>query len=217
MRNNMPLVQHDGAQMSRLSALTGLWRYKKTGAGLLLALLAYFYFHHHAIPTETPNKVVETLILKPAPIAHTIELIGTIHPRRLPLLSAKSSGSLDILINAGEQVQKGQLLAQLTNPDLEKSHQLSQDEEQIAKTQYQRMLKLRSSGIVSAREIEEKKQLWLEAQRKISLSQIDVKNSQFLAPFAGIVGVWKAKEGAQIQTGESLVTLYDPSEIVVDV
>lgn len=204
--------------MHRLKSLAALlWHYKKLTGSLLLALSAFAYFHQRPVAPPMPDKVVETIEVEPQPIAQTIELIGTIHPRRSTLLSAKSSGSLDIYVPAGEQVQKGALLAKIINPDLEKSHQISVDEEKIAQSQYERMVKLRSSGIVSAREIEEKKQLWLEAQRKIALSQIDLNNNQFVAPFAGIVGVWKAKEGSQVQAGETLVSLYDPADLLVDI
>lgn len=183
---------------------------------IILCLTAYHLIHQKKMLKAPPPKVVEVETLTTSTMEQTITLIGTLRPKHATPLVAKSSGLLAILRSSGQQVKKGELIAKIINPDLEKNYRLSKDTEQIAQNQYQRVQSLHKTGFVSVREIEEKKQVWIDAQKERAKTKIELKNTRFYAPFDGIVGAFKIKEGTQVSEGTVVVTIYDPEALSVE-
>ena len=181
---------------------------------LLFFIISHFFHADKAIPN--PVKLVETEEIKLKNIQQTIRLIGTIHPKHATILIAKGSGTLDALATSGQKIKKGALIAKIDNPDLEKNLTLFEATETLAKSQFERLHSLLKTGYVSAKEVEEKKQAWIEAQKALSKTKIELDNLRFYAPFDGIIGAFKKREGAQINQGDPVVTLYDPEQLVVD-
>lgn len=208
-----------------LNTIKALWnnntinKKKLILTGLSLILLISYFWHKHSnqsIPSA-PLKVVETEIVTPKTIRKTVKLIGTLQAKHTAILVAKSSGVLDTIINSGQLVKKGDLIAKIINPDIEKNYQLSKSTEKIAQAQYERLSGLQKTGYVSAKEAEEKKQVWIDAQKDLSKTKIELKNSRFYAPFDGIIGAFKRKEGTLINEGDAIVTVYDPLNLTIDV
>lgn len=154
--------------------------------------------------------------IKKQRLQQTIHLLGTIHPKHTTVLIAKEAGMLDSLIPTGQKVKKGTLIAKIDNPDLEKNLLLSLSAVELAKSQYERINPLVKSGYVSTKEAEEKKQAWIDAQKELSKTKIELDNLRFYAPFDGIIGAYKKREGSQVNAGEPIVSIYDPSSLVVD-
>lgn len=200
-----------------------VWSYKKsrkrqlTIAILLLSLITLFYLYHRPMAeAQQPIKVVEAAVIAPTSIKKTIDLIGTVRPKHITVLSARASGLLEPLLLSGQTVKKGDLIAKIINPEIEKNHQLSKGAEEIAKKQYMRFLQLKEKGFVSIRELEEKKQTWIEAQKELGKTKMELKNLRFFAPFDGIIGAFKTREGTQIKEGAVIVTVYDPLNVNID-
>lgn len=175
----------------------------------------YLYIQSKEEPRKS-TKVVEVETISPATIQKSITLIGTIHPKHSTILVAKDAGLLDILLPSGKTIKKGDLIAKIINPDIEKNYQLSKDAEEIANTQYNRFLNLQKKGFVSVRELEEKKQGWIETQKDLAKTKIELKNMRFYSPFDGVIGAFKIREGTQINKGDAVVTVYDPLTITID-
>lgn len=168
----------------------------------------------HAMPPD--SKVVETEYVSTKDIGQTARFIGTLRPKRSTTLIAKTNGTLESLLHAGQKVSKGTLIAKIDNKDIEKRYRLSESAEKIAKTQYERAKKLLDAGLYSKSKVEDQKNIWIEAQKSLSHAKIELDKIQFQAPFNGIVGVFKAREGAQIQEGDPIVSFYDPSNVMVE-
>lgn len=185
--------------------------------GLLILLVLYLAItHFYNKSSEHPNKLVEVEEIKPQNIQQKIHLLGVIHPKHTTMLIAKGSGTLDVLVATGQKVKKGTLIATIVNADIEKNVQLSESAEQLAKEQYDRFGPLINKGFVSPKEVEEKKHAWINAQKEFSRAKIELYDLQFYAPFDGIVGAYKKREGSQVNQGESVVSIYDPASLVVD-
>ncbi|WP_131783607.1 efflux RND transporter periplasmic adaptor subunit [Legionella gresilensis] len=182
---------------------------------ITMVISIYSYKKKAASNSDQP-KLVEVNLLGKAEIEETVHLLGTINPKHATLLIAKNHGTLDVLIPTGQKVRKGDLIAQINNPDIENNLELTQGSVTIAKNQYERLLGLLKTGYVSSKEVEEKKQTWLDAQKELSKAKIELDTLRFYAPFDGIVGAYKKKEGTQVNTGDSILTIYDPSTLVVD-
>lgn len=185
----------------------------------VISVLCFIYFwlwFNHSKNTESTNKVVEVELIKFQPIQEKIRMLGIIHPKHTTMLIAKGSGTLDAFISTGQKVSKGTLIATIDNVDVEKNVQLSKSSEQLAKEQFERFSPLIKKGYVSPKEMEEKKQAWISAQKEYSKAKIELDNLRFYAPFDGIIGAYKKREGAQVNQGEPVVSVYDPASLIVD-
>lgn len=161
--------------------------------------------------------MVETNLIKPTYIEKTINLIGTIRPQNTTLLTAKASGLLKSRFSAGQKVKKGELIALIINPEIEKNYQLSKDVVEISETQFNRFRQLKNKGFVSKRELDEKKQQLIEAQKEVAKTKIELENLRFNAPFDGVISAFKIRDGMQVKDGDPVVTVYDPLNLVVDI
>lgn len=187
-----------------------------TIACTLLIFAYYLFYGLNKHIDNDPLKIVEVEEITLKNIQQTARLIGTIHPKHATVLIAKGNGMLDSLVATGQYVTKGSLIAKIDNPDLEKNHQLSETAENIAKTQYDRLSSILKTGYVSTKEVEEKKQAWIEASKNLSNTKIELDTMRFYAPFNGIIGAYKKREGTQVNVGDPIVTLYDPASLAVD-
>lgn len=182
---------------------------------LLIVIYRHFFVSSGA---KSPNelKVVEVVQLKKETIQQTTRLLGTIRPLHLTVLIAKGTGTFDTFVATGEKIKKGQLIAKIDNPDVENNLELSLATEKIAKIQYERLDKFLKTGFISAKDVEEKKQVWIDAQKELSKTRMELDTLRFYAPFNGIIGAFKKREGTQINPGDPVVTIYDPDTLIVD-
>lgn len=183
---------------------------------LLASIALYLFFSKNTSKNSQADiKIVEVTPVQLKNFQQTIRLIGVIKPKRLTLLSAKLSGTVDLIATSGEKIQKGTLVAKIDHPDVEKTYELSEAAEKIAKTQYEAVAGLLKSGHASQHETQEKKTTWIEAQKTLANAKIDLDKSRFYAPFDGIVGVFKVREGAYVKEGDPIVSIYDPNSLTV--
>ncbi len=185
---------------------------------IIIALLSVgiFFFHSQKKPLEHAHKMVEVATITSRPFHQSIRLIGTIHPKHVTVLIAKGSGMLDALAPSGQKVTRGTLIAKIDNSDINKNLQLALSAQTLLQEQLERFNPLLKTGVVSSKEVEEKKKAWIDAQREVANTKIALDNLRFYAPFDGIVGAYKRREGAQINPGDAVVTVYDPSSLIVD-
>jgi membrane fusion protein (multidrug efflux system) len=194
--------------------------YKKTHIIIaVIILMTIFYGLYKAIHTSTPPqnlKVVEVQIAQLRPIQQTARFIGTIRSEQATTLVAKSNGILDRFVTSGQHVKKGDLIAKIDNNDIERNYKLSQEMEQISKLQYDRFNQLQKTGVISQSTLEEKKGILIESQKKVTDAKMAIDEINVYAPFDGIVGIFKIREGSQVQAGDTLVSFYDPSKTIVE-
>ena len=167
-------------------------------------------------PAPPPVKVVEVATVQKGDIQESITLLGTVRAKKKVLFTAKSSGILDYVAQTGDTVSKGTLIAKLENADLEKSRAFAEETAQIAQQQYDRMRSLEKSNVLNKQTIEDSKRAWLDTQNAFSQANMAWEQSRFVAPFDGIVGVYKSREGDQVQPGDPIVTFYDPNALFVE-
>lgn len=195
-----------------------LRRFKKTAllcACILAILLGTQWLASKPLP-PTDVKIVEVEPVQRQDLEQTARFIGTIRSQQATTLVAKSSGLLQRVAHAGQTLKKGDLIAHIENKDIERSYKLSEEAETIAQKQYERVLQLVKSGVFSQQAIDEKKHAWIETQKRLSDAKIALETIKVYAPFDGIVGLFKPQEGSQIQTGETLVSFYDPTTLIVE-
>ena len=170
----------------------------------------------HAHAQMMPAKVVEVAPVKRADIARLARLYGTVHAKREVTLLAQSDGVLDRSALSGQTVQKGEVFATLENPELSKTYDLAKSSEELAAQQLERAKALSQNKLRSQKDLESDKVRWIEATQTRLRTKLDLEKSQFKAPIDGTLGVFKVREGAYMKQGDVLVTLYDPTSLVLE-
>jgi len=182
---------------------------------LLGILVVYKLFFVNPPSQQEEIKVVEVEEVQPKDIKESIHLIGTVEPKYSTVFFAKSKGAWEPLVKEGASVKKGTLIGQIESSDAEKKYLLSKNAEKIAHDQHERASILSKKGYLTKQGLEEKKNAWILAQKESSTTKIDLEKTQFYAPFDGIVGVFKARAGMYVNEGDTLVSFYDPSDLIV--
>ena len=181
----------------------------------LLTLSMAFTLFSCSTPPEMPKKVVETEVVKKTPFQFSIKLMGVVEPVQSSVLRAKSAGVVDLHARAGDALKKGDIIASLQDPPTQETLALAEKEAAIAKEQYDRAALLGGKKTLSTQDVEGKRMAHLQAQRQFYSIKKQYEDGQFLAPFDGIVGVFKVREGAFMQAGDALVTFYKPDHLLV--
>lgn len=166
-------------------------------------------------PQAPPGKLVEVETIQKKPFKKTLRLIGIIEPKHESVLTAKASGAVDTHVHTGEFVKKGTVIASLQIPDAHKNVDLAQKEFQIAKDQFDRAQNLAKNRTISKQDVESRRVEYLHAEKQLYAAKTNLENAQFIAPFNGIVGVFRVREGAHMNAGDVLVTMFDPEKLVI--
>ncbi len=164
-----------------------------------------------------PKKIVEVISLKKKDIRESVRLFGRVRAKLEYTHIAETDGVLDHTLLAGQALKKGEVFASLDNPEVKTTYELAKKAEAIALEQYQRSQTLLNKNAVSQKKAESDRGQWIEARQRSLLAKAAFDKIQFKAPFDGVLGVFKHREGAYLQKGDRVVTLYNPETLVVEV
>lgn len=195
-----------------------LCRKNKILTAVIFGLLCFgiYHFVFKSSDIQADIKIVEVEKVGPHDIAQTVRLLGTIQAKRSTVLTAKATGFLEHVAHAGQKLSKGNLIAKLDNNEIEKNYKLSQSAEKIAKDQFDRRTQLHKGNISSKKDLEDARTVWIEAQKSLSAAKIEYDKTKFEAPFDGVVGTYKIREGTQVQGGDAIGLFYDPTDLIID-
>jgi membrane fusion protein, multidrug efflux system len=155
-------------------------------------------------------------------------ITGAIQPeRRADMRAEVSAVVLQVIRDNGDKVNKGDLLIRLDDTAIrdslnsaEASARSSQQAFDQAQRQYERLVKLRETGMVSTQAVE-------DAEIRRNNSQSDMENArarlvsarqqlnrtEIRAPFDGIASDRKVSAGDTVQIGKELIKVIDPSSM----
>jgi membrane fusion protein (multidrug efflux system) len=155
-------------------------------------------------------------------------ITGSVEPeRRADLRAEVPAVVIAVLKENGDPVKRGDLLVRLDQTSIRDSLNSAQSSLNAAATayeqserQYQRMLTLRQTNVVSAQQLED-----VEIRRNTALSEREAARSRVVtarqqlertevrAPFDGIVSDRKVSAGDTTQVGKELLKVIDPSSL----
>ncbi len=152
-------------------------------------------------------------------------ITGSVQPeRRADLRAEVSAVVMQVLKENGDPVRRGDLLVRLDDTAIrdslasaEASSRAATQAYEQAERQFQRLAKLRESGMVSTQAVEDAEirrnnaQSELEAARtREALARQQLQRTEARAPFDGIVSDRKVSAGDTAQIGKELVKVIDP-------
>lgn len=183
---------------------------------ILILSFGVFVLSKTSSPPPQEVKVVEVEKIVRKDIHQTVNLIGKIKARSSTNLNAKFPGILNIIIQSGEKVKKDSVIAKITSVEIEKRFTLASSSEMIAKEQFERAEKLFKAKAYSKVDFESLHSKWLASQKELADAKHNFDKLQIVAPFDGVVGTYRQKDGTLLNGNELLANFYDPNNLTVD-
>lgn len=132
---------------------------------------------------------VEISLIKDTTISRSVDLVGTLAPWKEANLGAQTTARINkIFVEEGSFVQEGEMLFQMDDTQLAQA-KIQYD---IAKEDFNRMKPLFEQGSISKQEFDRIKAAYESTEYSYKLL---LTNTQFQAPFAGVITAKKMNEG----------------------
>ena len=149
-------------------------------------------------------------------------LTADILPIQQADLMARVPGYLDaIYVDRGDRVRAGQVLAQLSQPELEHQLQQAQANYGLAKVTFERTQDLFAKELIAKQNLDDARNKYEVAKRTLEVQQTYVEYTRIVAPFDGYVTKRYVDPGALITqgggaaSGNAIVTVMDLSRVKV--
>lgn len=157
-----------------------------------------------AVSKERPpiNSVIYPLEL--SAIRDRINLPGTIEPwKSLELLARIDGFVTEVLVEEGDEVEKGQILARIDDDDYEIASQRATAAYTLAKANYERDKKVYDKGVIPKAQLDTTKTAMLTAKADLDDAKLRLSRCTIKAPINGIIRRLDAEEGL-------LLSIADP-------
>lgn len=170
----------------------------------------------------------DVLVLHNSALTSGPSITGSVEPeRRADLRAEVAAVVLAVLKENGEPVKRGDLLVRLDQTSIrdslssaDASYNAAVQAYEQGQRQYERMVKLRDTGVVSAQQVEdvEIKRNSAQSDREAARSRVvtarqQLERTEVRAPFNGIVSDRKVSAGDTAQIGKELLKVIDPSSL----
>ena len=135
---------------------------------------------------------------------------GILHPSQQSKISFEITGKVSIInVDIGDEVTKGQVLAQLDSREINAQLKQAKARFDLAKIILQRVEGLRVDGHVSDQQLDEANSEFLSAQSQHEFYQVKLDQTKLVAPFNGIVQSRYLDPGTVISGGAPILDVID--------
>lgn len=132
---------------------------------------------------------VEVSVVKKSSIQRDIELVGTLAAWKEANLGAQTTGRIQkIYVEEGSRVKEGDLLFEMDDTQLAQA----KIQYQVAKDNYDRLKPLYETGSISQSQFDQVKAAYETSEKSY---QLTLTNTQFRAPFSGVITAKKLNAG----------------------
>lgn len=164
--------------------------------------------------TSTPLPV-EVALARKAEIFAKYRATSTITSDADAPVTARVAGEVvEILVEEGDRVEKGQLLARLDGARLKLELQQARANLEKTEREYRRFVSLNDRGLVSTAMIDATKYELDELQANFEMAQLNYGYTFVRAPIAGVVAARDIKIGQHMNAGDTTFRVTDTSELV---
>jgi len=197
------------------------------GALIFFVIIGSWFFSDEDLQ-EVSSVLVKPVSVSGAPSASVLDASGYVTARRQATVSSKITGKvMEVFIEEGMFVKKGQILAQLDDSTFQAELKYSISQLKEAERIYNRTLELTKEKLMSQSSLDSALAQLEGMQAKTEVSRQIVADMKILAPFSGIVVDKAAQPGEMIspisagggftRTGICTIVDMDSLEIEVDV
>ena len=147
----------------------------------------------------------------------SLPAVGTIQAVRGVELAAEASGEvIEITVDSGDRVTAGQLLLTLNDSVEQASKERQEANLELARLLFERDASLVKQKSIPQSQYDRSRADLDSATAQLAETEARLDNKRVVAPFSGTVGIIRAKVGDYIESGDSITTLQDLSELEVD-
>jgi membrane fusion protein (multidrug efflux system) len=173
------------------------------------------------IAKENPNakkevkpKDVEAIVLKAKSFDHYVQTQGLIESENNILVSAKSPGVVErVLVREGQQVSKGQVIAQIDNSLIQNQIASMQSQLELTTTVYERQKNLWAQKIGTEVQYLQAKSNKDNMEKQLATLQEQNEMTRIKAPISGSVDEINVKVGENIAPGQPAARIVNNSEL----
>lgn len=187
-------------------------------ASLLLAACSGEPVAHAAgeRPRAERTTPVQILEIAPRDLSRSVEIAGTVQPLRTIRLAARTEGVLtEVLVEEGDRVERGQLLARIDVREQEAELARARAVLGEKRAAFERLNQLRERNYVDAASLQTARAEVEIAESEVRLWQTRVEFSRVQSSIEGTVVVRHVEPGEAISRHATLFELADLSSLVV--
>ena len=134
---------------------------------------------------------------------------GTVEPSQTIPLNFQSTGTVEtVLVDAGDAVKKGQILATLDNTDMKNLYEITRSKYQQAKDAYDRLKTVHDQGSLTEVKWVEMETSMEQAKSSLEIARNNLEKCSLRAPVDGIIGM------RNIEPGMSSLGITAPLDLV---
>lgn len=178
---------------------------------------------------ESRTVRVETLELRPTRFEDVIEVTGSVGAIDDAILSAQANGTITSLVELGDFVRAGQIVAQLDPRIAQAAVEQAQAQVESVQSSYElaqdnlrRNEPLFSDSIISALEFEnvrsqaaQSRAALAQAEAALAQAEEQLRNTRVVAPFSGTIEERFVRRGEQIVAGSQIARIVNTSRVKV--
>ncbi len=143
--------------------------------------------------------------LHPLVIRDRLNLPGSIEPWTELELMAKVGGSVtEILVEEGDEVKKGDILARIDDNDYTIAVQRAEAAYKLARADYQRDKAIFSKGVIPEAQLDARETAMLTAKADLDNARLRLSRTTIEAPISGVVRRLDAKVGLLLAVGDPI-------------
>lgn len=171
-------------------------------------------------PAQTSEQPEQSLKVKTQKVAlfetANPSYIGTVEESVSTPLSFSVPGTVEkVYVSEGDFVQKGQLLATLSNSNLQNTYQMTLSSQKKAEDAYRRLSEIYKKGSLPAIKFVEIETALEQAKAATQIALKNLQDCHLYAPVAGVTGKRSIEPGQNIIPGNPVITLINIDKVFV--
>jgi membrane fusion protein (multidrug efflux system) len=171
------------------------------------------------VPDTAAPTVVEIAAVTIGRVDEIVRAVGTLEANESVMIRPEIPGLITrVLFTEGQAVEKGMVLIELDDSELQAHMADAEAQLKIARLTYDRMMQLtgNQNPFVSEQQIDQAISSLGIAKANYALYQTRLAKTRIRAPFSGYVGIRRISPGDYVQTGQDLVNLEDLHTLKID-
>lgn len=137
--------------------------------------------------------------------------------RHVQVVSEGVGECLEVMVDEGESVREGDVLAKLDPKQLEAQIRQTRVNVQQAKFQMDKAAEQQKEGILSPFELENARFAYEQATAMLEMQQLQLENQTILAPISGVVTMRAIQKGQMVATGAPVFRIVDPESYILPI
>ncbi len=160
---------------------------------------------------------IDVLVIHPDTFSREVLANGSILAGESVILQSEISGRVtELRIREASSVKEGELLVKLYDADLQAQLKKFQSQLELAEKTADRLRQLVAVNGVTAQEYDQALNQVASLQADVEFTRAQIRKTEILAPFSGVIGLREISPGAIVSPGQKLATLQETNRLKVD-